>query len=44
MIPRPGEIWMADLGFAAKFRPMVIVSRQDPDAPQALVVYVPITT
>jgi mRNA interferase MazF len=35
---------MADLGFAAKFRPVVIVSRQDPDPPRALVIYVPITT
>jgi mRNA interferase MazF len=44
MNPRPGEVWTADLGFAAKFRPVVIVSRQDPDPPRALVIYVPITT
>ena len=44
MAPRPGEVWLADLGFAAKFRPVVIVSRQDPDPPRALIVYVPITT
>ena len=44
MNPRPGEVWIADLGFAAKFRPVVIVSRQDPDPPRALVIYVPITT
>jgi mRNA interferase MazF len=31
---RPGEIWLADLGLAAKTRPVVIVSREDPDAPQ----------
>jgi mRNA interferase MazF len=35
---------MADLGFAAKFRPVVIVSRQDPDPPRALIIDVPITT
>lgn len=35
---------MADLGFAAKFRPVVIVSRHDVDSPRALVIYVPITT
>jgi mRNA interferase MazF len=35
---------MADLGLAAKFRPVVIVSRHDPDPPRALVIYVPITT
>lgn len=44
MHPRPGEIWLADLGLAAKTRPVVIVSRFDPDAPRALIVYVPLTT
>jgi mRNA interferase MazF len=40
----PGEIWLADLGLAAKTRPIVIVSRADPDPPRALVIYVPLTT
>ena len=40
----PGEIWLADLGLAAKTRPVVIVSRPDPDPPRALVIYVPLTT
>ncbi len=44
MNPRPGEVWMADLGFAAKFRPVIIISRPDPDPPRALIIYVPITT
>jgi len=44
MNPRPGEIWLADLGLAAKTRPVVIVSRLDPDPPRALVIYVPLTT
>jgi mRNA interferase MazF len=44
MIPRPGEVWLADLGLAAKTRPVVIVSREDPDPPRALVLYVPLTT
>lgn len=35
---------MADLGFAAKTRPVIVVSRHDPDLPRALVVYVPITS
>ncbi len=35
---------MADLGFAAKYRPVVIASREDPDPPRALIIYVPITT
>jgi mRNA interferase MazF len=40
----PGEVWLADLGMAAKTRPVVIVSRHDDDAPRALVIYVPLTT
>jgi mRNA interferase MazF len=44
MSPQPGEVWLADLGLAAKTRPVVIVSRHDPDAPRALVLYVPLTT
>jgi mRNA-degrading endonuclease toxin of MazEF toxin-antitoxin module len=37
MNPRPGEVWLADLGLAAKTRPVVIVSRYDPEAPRATV-------
>jgi len=44
MNPRPGEVWLADLGLAAKTRPVVIVSRYDLDAPRALAIYVPLTT
>jgi mRNA interferase MazF len=44
MSPQTGEVWLADLGLAAKTRPIVIVSRQDADAPRALVLYVPLTT
>lgn len=44
MSPQPGEVWLADLGLAAKTRPVIIVSRFDPDAPRALVLYVPLTT
>ena len=44
MSPQPGEVWLADLGLAAKTRPVVIVSRFDPDAPRALAIYVPLTT
>jgi len=42
--PQPGEVWLADLGLAAKTRPVIVVSRFDPDAPRALVLYVPLTT
>ena len=44
MNPRPGEVWLADLGLTAKTRPVVIVSRYDPDPPRDLVLYVPLTT
>jgi mRNA interferase MazF len=44
MHPRPGEVWLADLGLAAKTRPVVVVSRFDTDPPRALVLYVPLTS
>jgi mRNA interferase MazF len=44
MAAKPGEVWLADLGLAAKTRPVAILSRDDPQAPRALVVYVPLTT
>src|SRR5690242_15234631 len=44
MSPTPGEIWLADLGMTAKTRPVLIVSRRDPDPPRALIIYVPLTT
>lgn len=44
MNAKPGEIWLADLGLAAKTRPVLIVSRLDPGAPRALITYVPLTT
>jgi mRNA interferase MazF len=44
MNPRPGEVWLADLGLAAKSRPVIVVSRYDSDPPRSLVLYVPLTT
>ena len=44
MKAKPGEIWLADLGLAAKVRPVLVVSRHDPDAPRALTIYLPLTT
>ncbi|NJO75737.1 MAG: type II toxin-antitoxin system PemK/MazF family toxin [Leptolyngbyaceae cyanobacterium RM1_406_9] len=44
MNPKPGEVWLVDLGLAAKTRPVVIVSRYDSTPPRALVIYVPVTT
>jgi mRNA interferase MazF len=34
---------LADLGWAAKTRPVVIVSRDDPNPPRALFIYIPLT-
>ena len=44
MSPRPGEVWLADLGMAAKTRPVVVVSKYDEDPPRVLVLYVPLTS
>ncbi len=44
MSPKQGEVWLADLGLAAKTRSVVILSRNDPEAPRALVTYIPLTT
>ncbi|MCB1022674.1 MAG: type II toxin-antitoxin system PemK/MazF family toxin [Acidobacteria bacterium] len=44
MNPQAGEVWLADLGLAAKTRPVVIVSRFDEYPPRALAIYVPLTT
>ncbi len=44
MNTKQGEVWLADLGIAAKTRPVVIVSRYDANPPRVLVIYVPLTT
>ena len=44
MNPKPGEVYLVDLGMAAKVRPAVVVSRYDLDSPRALAVLVPLTT
>jgi len=40
----PGDVYLVDLGIVAKVRPMVVVSRHDPNAPRALSLCVPFTT
>jgi mRNA interferase MazF len=42
--PKPGEVYWVDLGMAAKYRPLLIVSREDPEPERALAVCVPLTT
>jgi len=44
MKPKAGEVWLADLGWAAKTRPVVVLSLDDTDAPRALHIYVPMTS
>ena len=44
MNPKIGEVWLADLGMTAKTRPIIIVSRHDPDPPRSLAIYVSLTT
>ena len=41
---KPGDVWIDDLGYVAKARPVIIVSRWDPDPPRALALYIPITS
>lgn len=43
MTPKVGEVYMLDLGYEGKVRPVVIMSREDPQAPRALSVFVPLT-
>jgi mRNA interferase MazF len=44
MTPKPGEVYLVDLGIAGKVRPAVIVSREDANSPRALAVAVPLTS
>jgi mRNA interferase MazF len=44
MTTEPGQVYLVDLGMAAKTRPMLVLSRRDEDAPRALAVCAPITT
>lgn len=39
-----GEVWLADLGLAAKRRPCLVLSVPYSDQDRALVTYVPATT
>jgi len=43
MTPKVGEVYMLDLGYEGKVRPIVIMSREDPQAPRALSLFVPLT-
>ncbi len=43
-LPERGEVWLADLGFAAKIRPVLVVSVPLADSDYALIQVVPHTT
>ena len=43
MIPKVGEVYMLDLGYEGKCRPIVIMSREDTQSPRALSLFVPLT-
>jgi mRNA interferase MazF len=44
MTPKPGEVYLVDLGMAGKVRPVVVITREDASAPRALSVTVPLTS
>jgi mRNA interferase MazF len=44
MRPARGDVWLADLGIAGKSRPVIVISRNDADAPRTLIVFVPVTS
>jgi mRNA interferase MazF len=43
MNPRHGEVWLVDMGMAAKTRPAVVLIADNLDAPRLLIIHIPIT-
>jgi mRNA interferase MazF len=43
MNPRHGEVWLADMGMAAKTRPAVVLIADQIAAPRTLIIHIPIT-
>ena len=43
MNPRHGEVWLVDMGLAAKTRPAVVLIADNLNAPRSLLIHVPIT-
>jgi mRNA interferase MazF len=44
MTPRHGEVWLVDMGLAAKTRPAVVLIADNLEAPRSLIIHIPITT
>ena len=42
--PKPSEVWLADLGMAAKSRPVVVLSYPGAEDARALVIVAPLTS
>jgi len=43
MNPRHGEVWLADMGLAAKTCPAVVLIADNLDAPRSLIIHIPNT-
>lgn len=43
MNPRHGEVWLVDMGMAAKTRPAIVLIADNLDAPRSLIIHIPIT-
>jgi mRNA interferase MazF len=43
MNPRHGEVWLVDMGLAAKTRPAVVLIADQLNAPRTLIIHIPIT-
>jgi mRNA interferase MazF len=43
MNPRHGEVWLVDMGMAAKTRPAVVLIADNLDAPRTLIIHIPVT-
>ena len=44
MTTKPGEVYRVDLGIGGKVRMMLVVSREDSEAPRGLCLCVPVTS
>ena len=43
MDPRHGEVWLVDMGMAAKTRPGIVLIADNLNAPRSLLIHIPIT-
>ena len=43
MTPRHGEIWLVDMGMAAKTRPTLVLVADNLEAPRSLIIHIPIS-